>query len=96
MRNTSAVSQLELEYSARACSEIVLLIRAANPMNAVNRLFVAYMAAKCVAGIRRVRDKATIADDFHDSLHPARLRVCRMNFDEFRHARIVGEPRLRA
>lgn len=76
--------------------KIVLLVRAADPMNSVNRLLVANVTAECIAGIRRVRDKASIADDLHNSLNPARLRVRRVNFDEFRHARIVGERRLRA
>jgi len=76
--------------------EIVLLVRAADPMDSVNRLLVTNVTAECIAGIRRVGDKASIADDLHNSLHPARLRVRRMNFDEFRHGRIVGEPGLRA
>ena len=64
--------------------------------DAVDRSLVTDMAADRVARIRRVCDKASIADNIHDGINASRLRVRRVNFDEFRHARIVGEPGLSA
>lgn len=74
----------------------MLLVGAANTMNTINRPLVTNMASERIARVRRVDDEAASANYIHNDFHPTRLRVCWMYFDEFCHARIVGEPGLRA
>ena len=71
--------------------EIVLLVRPADSVNSVDRLLVTNAATKRITGIRRVRDQSTVANYLDDFPDPMRLRIGRMNFDQFGHARIVGE-----
>ena len=73
----------------------MFLIGTANPADPVNRLLVTDLAAECIAGIRRVRDKTAALDNSNQHRNFARLRVVRMYFDEIGHARIVGDAALR-
>ena len=59
-------------------------------MNSIDRLLVTNTAAEGVAGVRGVRDQPPVPDNLDDLLDAPRLRIGRMNFDEFGHARIVG------
>ena len=73
----------------------MLLVGTPNSANSVDGLPVANMTTEGVAGVRRIRDESPALNDAHDRSNPMRLRVCRVHFDEFSHARIVGEQRLR-
>jgi intracellular septation protein len=54
------------------------------------------MATKGIAGIRGIDDEAALPDGPHQRADMPGLRVGRMNFDESRHARIVGARRANA
>ena len=73
----------------------MLLIGTPNSANYVDGLPVANMTTEGVAGVLRVRDEPTALNDAHDRSDPMRLRVRGVHFDEFSHARIVGEHWLR-
>ena len=75
--------------------EIVLLVGTPNSANSVDGFPVADMTTEGVAGVRRIRHEPTALNDAHDRSDPMRLRVCGVHFDEFSHARIVGEQGLR-
>jgi hypothetical protein len=64
--------------------------------DAIDRLSVADMTPECVTGVRGIGYEPAALDDAHDHRHEAGLRVNGMHFNEFCHARIVGERRLRA
>jgi len=74
----------------------VFLVRPANPVNSVDCLLVTDPATKCVTGIGWVCDQSAVANHLDNSPDPVRLRVGRMNFNQFSHARIVGEQNGRA
>ena len=74
----------------------MLLVGPTNPVNTVNRLLVADTATKGIARVSRVRDESTVANTLDDFPNPMRLRVGRMDFYQFGHARIVGEEQARA
>ncbi len=71
--------------------EIVVLVGAANSSNSVNRLLVTDLATKGIARIGRISDKSAALNIPNDHGDTPYLRVFGMNFDEFCHARIVGE-----
>ncbi len=68
----------------------MLLVSTTYSMNSLDRLLIAEMAAKGVAGIGRISDQATHVDDLHNRRNAAWLRVRRMDFNKRGHARIVG------
>lgn len=71
------------------------LVRTPNLSDSVDRFLITNMTSKRVAGIGRIRDEPTALYNSSDHCHPTRLRVCWVHFDEFGHARIVGEQWLR-
>lgn len=71
--------------------EIVRVVRPSNPSYAVHSPLVTDMTAERIAGIGRVGNQPTTADDLHDRRHQTRLRMGRMNFYESCHARILGQ-----
>ena len=83
------------QITANQC-EIVFLVRPANPVDSINGLLIANTTSEGVARISRVRDQVAVANPLDDLCDPTRLRVGRVNFDQFGHARIVGEQNGRA
>ena len=71
-------------------------VRAADAPDAIDRAFVANLTAERIARIGWVRNKPARANDLHDRGDLTRLRVCRVNFNESGHARIVWEQSPRA
>lgn len=70
--------------------EIMILVCLPNSANSVNGSLVTDVAAKCVAGVCRIRDEATSTDNLNDFRDKSLLRVFGMNFYQSRHARIVA------
>jgi len=91
----NASVQADLREICTYQREVMFLVGAPNLANSVDSLPVTNMAPERVAGVSRIRNETTALDDARDDRHPMRLRVCWVHFDEFSHARIVGEQRLR-
>jgi len=83
------------QITANQC-EIVFLVRPANPVDSIDGFLVTDTTAERIARIRRVRNQVAVANSIDDLSDPTRLRVSRVNFDQFGHARIVGEQNVRA
>lgn len=83
------------KISANEC-EIVLLVCPADSVDSADGFLVADTTSEGIAGIRRVRYQSAVANSLDDLCDPMRLRVSRVNFDHFGHARIVGELDVRA
>ena len=73
----------------------MVLVSAANSPDSVDGLSVANVTAECVAGIGRVCDYAPAFNDAPNHCDAPWLRIRGVHFDEFSHARIVGEQWLR-
>ena len=73
--------------------EVVLLVRTSNSVYPVDRLRVANVATKRIARIGGIRDEPAFTDNLNHFRHAARLRVRWVHFNDFRHARIVGQLR---
>ena len=71
--------------------EIVVLVCLPNTPDALDCLAIANVTAECIARICRIRDQRATLYIPHHHGYASCLRVVRMTFDEFRHARIVGE-----
>ena len=69
--------------------EIVFPVGAPDAMDSIHRPLVADMTPEGIARIRGIRDQATFANDFDNLADAPGLRVLRMDFDEFGHARIL-------
>jgi hypothetical protein len=64
---------------------MLLLVEAANPAHALDRVLVVEVARERVARIGRHRDHAALADDVGGLLDEARLRIIGMNPEELGH-----------
>src|SRR5690606_14226867 len=62
--------------------EMMVLVRLTDPRDALHRRLVADVAAQRIAGIGRVNDYSTVADDRDRLPDQPRLRIFRMDFEE--------------
>ena len=75
--------------------EVVLLIGLSDPPDAIDCLSIAYVTTERVAGVCRIRDQPPALYGANHHRNASRLRIGGVHFDEFGHARIVGEQGLR-
>ncbi len=69
---------------------MMVLVGAANPLDALHRGLVADVAAERVTRIGRVNDDAAAVDDRDRLLDQPALRIVRMNFEILRHRGSTG------
>ena len=84
--------QTDLGQIAAHQREIMLLPSLPDSANSIHRPLVANMAAKCIARVRRIRNQPAAANRCNDFGDTPGLRICGMNFNQSRHARIVTTP----
>lgn len=75
--------------------EVVLLVGLSDPSDAIDCLSVAYVTSERVAGVCRIRDQPPALYGANHHRNASGLRIGGVHFDEFGHARIVGEQGLR-
>ena len=75
--------------------EVVLFVGLPNSPDAIDCLSIAYVTAERVAGICRVGDQSPALYSANHHSNASWLRIGRVHFNEFGHARIVGEQGLR-
>ena len=75
--------------------EVVFLVGLSDPPDTIDCLSISYVTSERVAGICRVGDQPPALYGANNHRNASRLRIGGVHFDEFGHARIVGEQGLR-
>ncbi len=68
------------------------LVGPPDSMNSINGTRIADETAEGIAGVCRISDQASWANDLYGRGDKPRLRISGMDFEQSGHARILGKP----